>query len=112
LLLKVVFCCLQIVYPEIPPSDGSFSALDKELLKIMHKVHLGHLLKAPYDQLEEDGANPPGLDGGGAGANGRAHVRGPREEAAVYGHQYTLDSVVNWGEVLSGGEKQRLSLAR
>jgi hypothetical protein len=81
----------QIVYPEVLSSDADHADLDRVLLGILSKVHLGHLMQ-PGLNLNDSPASPAGS----------------RQQAGAY----TLDTVVDWGEVLSGGEKQRLSLAR
>lgn len=131
-----VGCVDQVVYPEILPLTADFQALDAELMKILRTVHLGHLL-LPEAKQQQTLVFPvaPGIESTGSIAStgkqhssegdpqhgeDKAEVVGKAEaekrvevEQSVRGRQlYSLDSVVNWGEVLSGGEKQRLSLAR
>jgi ABC-type uncharacterized transport system fused permease/ATPase subunit len=82
-------------HPEILLDKSDHADLDRLLLGILSKVHLGHLMHPSLHLSDSPAPDSP------------ASPAGSRQVGA-----YTLDTVVDWGEVLSGGEKQRLSLAR
>ena len=112
---------MQMVYPEILAADADFSELDAQLLDILSKVHLNHLMQPA---LCDDAEASSGSDVGGVASplkpqhSRTATLRVRHKNRTFHSEErrrtggYSLDSAVDWGEVLSGGEKQRLTLAR